>query len=170
MKWSLPEGVQSWKEFLEKYQVVFLVLMIGIMLMLLPGNEREYEPASPSTEVESVTQFDLDAFEQRLSKSLSKVEGAGETSVLLTLKSGSRQILAQNLEQDGDHTISTAVTVGGSGSGQEVVPLQTVGPQFQGALIICPGGEQPQVRLRLVAAVAALTGLSSNHISVCKST
>ena len=170
MKYSLPEGARKWMDSLKQYRTVLLVLFVGMALMLLPTGEREVLQESPIQETEAAEQFDLEEFEQRLARTLSQVEGAGETTVMLTLKSGSRQILAQNLEQDGDRTVSTAVTVGGSGSGQEVVPLQTVGPQFQGALVICPGGEEPQVRLRLVAAVTALTGLGSNHISICKST
>ena len=170
MKYSLPEGARKWMDSLKQYRTVLLVLFVGMALMLLPTGEREVRQESPTQETEAAEWFELEEFEQRLARTLSQVEGAGETTVMLTLKSGSRQILAQNLERDGDRTVSTAVTVGGSGSAQEVVPLQTVGPQFQGALVICPGGEEPQVRLRLVAAVTALTGLGSNHISICKST
>lgn len=172
MNWSLPDGVQKWKELLERYRTVLLVLVVGVALMLLPTGEKEavQTHSDPNKEAVETEAFDLEAFEERLSQTLSEVDGAGETTVMLTLKSSGRRILAQDLERDGERTVTTAVTVGGSGSGQEVVPLQTLGPQFQGALVVCPGGEDPQVRLRLVDAVAALTGLGSDHISICKRT
>ena len=44
-------------------------------------------------------------------------------------------------------------------SGEEAVLVTQRYPTFQGALVICPGGEDPAVRLALTQAVAALTGL-----------
>ncbi len=170
MKWSLPEGLEKWKLGLEKYRTVMIVLAVGVALMLFPTGERQHDSDIASREAGASESFELEAFEQRLARTLSQIDGAGETTVMLTLKSSSRQVLAQNLEQNGERTISTAVTVGKLGSDQAVVPLQTVAPQFQGALVICPGGGDPQVRLRLVEAVTALTGLGSSHISVCERT
>ena len=60
-------------------------------------------------------------------------------------------------------------TIACTSSASDVVPLQTVAPQFRGALVVCPGGDDPQVRLAVMEAVSAVTGLGSNHISVCKS-
>lgn len=55
----------------------------------------------------------------------------------------------------------------GTGS-QEVVPLQTLAPEFQGALIVCQGGGDPAVRLNVLQAVSALTGLGADKISICQ--
>ena len=56
-----------------------------------------------------------------------------------------------------------------AGSGrEEAVALQQVYPQFQGALVVCTGGDDPAVQLKLVEAVSALTGLGSDKISICK--
>ena len=89
--------------------------------------------------------------------------------MVLTLDSGSRRVLAQDLEQEGDGSgSSTVVTIGGGSAGEAVVPLQTLAPDFRGALVVCPGGNDPQVKLRLLEAVSALTGLSSHRISVCE--
>ena len=37
-----------------------------------------------------------------------------------------------------------------------------------GAAVLCQGGDDPLVRLRLTEALTALTGLSSNRVTVCK--
>ena len=49
-----------------------------------------------------------------------------------------------------------------------MVSLQTVAPQFRGALVVCPGGGDAQIRLKLIEAVSALTGLGADRISVCQ--
>lgn len=165
VKW--PEPVQRWKEALGRYKYALLVVALGAVLLLLPtgagdASQREYPPA------DQTDSFDLEAFEEKLERVLSQVDGAGETSVVLTLDGGSRQVLAQNLEQDSaGGGASTTVTVGQGSGSQAVVPLQTMAPSFRGALVVCPGGSDPQVKLRLMEAVSALTGLGSDRISIC---
>lgn len=166
MKWKWPETAQRWKGALGKYSYVLLVMAVGAVLLLLPTGGRD----SPDTpEQEEGASFDLEAFEEKLERALSQVEGAGETRVVLTLDGGSRQVLARNQDKDGDGGGSNTVVTVGKGSGQqEVVPLQTVAPQFRGALIVCPGGGNAATRLKLIEAVSALTGLGSDRISVCQ--
>lgn len=169
MKLSLTALPEYWKKKLKEYGPVLLILLAGI-LMMLPSERTEEKMQRSGGDNSLYEEFDLASFEERLSETLSKVEGAGETTVMLSLRSGSRRVLAQNVERDGEQTVSTAVTLGKGSGTQEVVELQTFGPQFQGALVVCPGGEDPQVRLRLAASVSALTGLGSDRISICKHT
>ena len=166
MKWKWPEAAQRWKGALGKYSYVLLVIAAGVVLLLLPSGGRD-SPKAPDREEE--TAFDLDAFEEKLGRTLSQVEGAGEVQVVLTLDGGSRQVVARNQEREGDGgTSNTVVTVGKGSGAQEVVPLQTVAPRFRGALVVCPGGGDPQVRLRIIGAVSAVTGLGADRISVCQ--
>ncbi|RHR05622.1 stage III sporulation protein AG [Pseudoflavonifractor sp. AF19-9AC] len=164
MKEGWPALVRQWKGALGKYGYVLLVIGVGALLLLWPGGG-ETETVSVQ---ESGTYFDLEEFEARLEKALSHIEGAGEVSVVLTLESDGRQVLAQDRDTDGaGGGTSTTVTVGRGGGTEEVVPLQTFTPDFRGALVICPGGGEAQVRLRLVEAVSAVTGLGSDRISIC---
>ncbi len=169
MKWKWPEAVQRWKGALKNYQYVLLVIAAGVGLLLLPaggGGSRQGEETPVQEEGAS---FDLEAFEKKLAQTLSQVEGVGEARVVLTLDGGSRQVLARDQDRDGNGGGSNTVVTVGKGSGtQEVVPLQTVAPQFRGALVVCPGGGDAQVRLRLIQAVSALTGLGADRISVCQ--
>ena len=165
MKEGWPALVRRWKGALGKYGYVLLVIAVGAALLLWPGGGEQETVLTQ----ESETYFDLEEFETKLEQALSRIEGAGEVSVVLTLESDGRQVLAQDQELAGDGgSASTVVTVGQGSGTQEVVPLQTVAPSFRGALVICPGGGNPQVRLELIQAVSALTGLSSNHITVCQ--
>ena len=55
-----------------------------------------------------------------------------------------------------------------AGGGEEPVKIKTVGPAYRGALIVCDGADSAVVRLQVTQCVSALTGLSSNQISVIK--
>lgn len=167
MKIPWPSGLAAWKKGLERYGYVLLVVAVGMVLLLWPQGEEKKEDTVQETVQED---FDLEAFEEKLEKTISQIQGAGEAQVVLSLQSSSRQVLAQDREQGSQGDASTTTVTVGRGSGsQDVVPLQTVAPQFRGALVVCPGGDDPQVRLAVMEAVSAVTGLGSNHISVCKS-
>lgn len=153
-----------------KYKYVFFVMLLGVFLLLLPDRDREEQVGTAVLEEEAP--FQVEAVEQKLEEALSKVEGAGQVTVVLTVKGGSRRILAQDrtvTERDGDRdvTVSTVVVSRGSGT-EDTITLQQISPEFQGALVVCSGGEDPAVRLNLVEAVSALTGLGADRISVCK--
>lgn len=159
---------------LEKYKFVLLVLLAGVLLLLLPmpggDSGKGQEEAAQAGELA----FDLDGLEHKLEEALSRVEGAGKVSVVLTVKASTRQVLAQDVTfaqrgEERDEGATTVVVSKGSGR-EEAVPLQQIYPQFQGALVVCSGGDDPLVQLKLVEAVSALTGLGSDKISICKGT
>lgn len=55
----------------------------------------------------------------------------------------------------------------GSGT-QDVVVTEQVYPTYQGAVIVCQGADDPAVCLSVTEAVAVLTGLGSEKITVVK--
>lgn len=139
-----------------------------MMLPMGPSGGSEEAQGPPEGE----GQFDLELFEEKLSQVLSDIQGAGKTRVVLTLKSGSRQILAQNVERDGERSSASAVTVGQGAGTEGVVPLYTLTPQFQGALVVCPGGGDRRSscgcwrRSRPSPAWAATASLSVKEIKI----
>lgn len=156
---------------LKKYKYVLLVALVGAALLLWPSPPGETAQAPPQTAAREDL-FRVGELEDRLERSLSQVEGAGEVTVVLTLKEGPRQVLAQNgsATQEGERTVretDTVVLSKGTGT-QEAVKLQELGPAYQGALVVAQGGDDPKVRLALSGAVCALTGLRTDQISICK--
>ena len=167
-QWKLPEGA-VWKA-LDQYKYVLIVIAAGILLLLWPTGERKQNAGTDSTADVRET-FDLDALEKKLSRTLSKVEGAGEVTVALTVKSGMEQVLASDrttsVSERGSSVEEETVLVN-SGGGQETVLLTQKYPTFQGALVVCEGGDNAEIRLLLTQAVSALTGLGADRITVCK--
>ena len=165
-QWKLPEGAV--RSALDRYKYVLIVIAAGIILLLWPTGERNDGTAAPANVRET---FDLDALEEKLSRTLSMVEGAGEVTVTLTVKSGMEQVLASDratsVSERGSSVEEETVLVN-TGSGQETVLLTQKYPTFQGALVVCQGGDSAEVRLLLTQAVSALTGLGADRITVCK--
>lgn len=157
---------------LKKYKYAVLVLLLGIALMLLPFGKKE---ETTETEVQVETLSDeayAQALEQRLEDMLCQVSGAGQVRVMLTMQTGSRteyqtDTQISNSETQSQEERKTVILSEGSAYDKAAVSAVQY-PRFQGALILCQGADQSTVRLSLVNAVAALTGLSSGQITVIK--
>ena len=160
----------DWKALFEQYKFALLVIGAGIFLLLLPTGGRE-KPAVET--LGGQENFDLPAFEEKLGLILSNINGAGQVEVILTVTGTTRQVFAQDnresvRESGNELTESTVVVSKGSGT-QEALLVETVYPKFQGAVVVCEGGNDPAVKLKLMEAVSALTGLGADKISVCMS-
>ncbi|SBW03507.1 putative stage III sporulation protein AG [uncultured Eubacteriales bacterium] len=164
--------LKGWGEKLvglfSQYKYVFLVILVGVILLLLPSFGGEEEAVPTPALVGSTVEFDLAAMEEKLADAISEISGAGKAKVILTLKSGPRQVVAVDESASADENSSTTVVVSKGSGTQDAVVLQQVYPQYQGALIICPGGGEAAVKLKITEAVAAVTGLGAARISVCK--
>ena len=164
---KLPWDAGRLGVLLKRWQPALLVLAVGLLLLLWPtGSDDASERAAESGATAADWSEQTHALEAQLSAALSQIEGVGEATVVLTLDSGARQELAAD-ETEGERT---AVIIS-TGSGQEeAVRVQEFFPRYRGALIVCDGGGEARVKLRVLQAVQAVTGLSANQISICERT
>ena len=157
--------------FLKQYKIVLAFIAVGIVLLMLPQDKRDPGETDSIGLSDTEEPFSVDDLEVKLSELLSQIEGAGEVSVMLTVRSGMEQILAMDKnrsEQDLEYETQEKTVVISDGDGEKVVLIGQNYPIFQGALIVCQGGDDPAVQFQLTKAVSVLTGLSSNRITVCK--
>jgi stage III sporulation protein AG len=168
VQWKPPEGA-VWK-LLDQYKYILIVIAAGVILLLWPTGDRE-QKVEAGQRAQAGDVFDLSALEEKLSQTLSKVEGAGEVTVTLSVKNGMEQVLASDrttsVTERGSSVEEETVLVNSGGS-QEAVLLTQRYPTFQGALVVCQGGDDAEIRLTLTQAVSALTGLGADRITVCK--
>ena len=165
------ERGKALRELLNRNKFVLLVILAGAVLLLLPGLPGDGQAAERSAQAEEAP-FQVEALEARMEDALSRISGVGEVRVVLTLQSGPRQILAQDTDslvrgEETEASLSTVIVSKGGGV-EGTVTLQQISPQYQGALVVCSGGGNPSVRLQVVEAVSALTGLGADRISVCE--
>lgn len=164
-------------EKLKKFKYVLIVLAAGILILLMPIGSGTKSGAVGGQELR-IPAFSLEEQERKLEEALSKIEGAGKVTVVLTLKSDMEQEIAYDEERDlrtGDGGLyesdskSKAVTLPAGSGRQSPITVKYVYPRYQGALVITQSSS-PEVKLQIVNAVAALTGLSTDRISVVKGT
>ncbi len=158
-----------------RYKYVLLVAALGVILLLLPRQESGTDNSSKTEQLSENTDSVRD-LEKEMESILSKMSGVGRVDVMLTLESGGELVLATDStlrysgspqNPDDYDRSSETVTVSG-GNGTEVVVTQERSAKFRGALIVCDGGDNDAVRLRIMEAVCALTGLGSDRVAVVR--
>ncbi len=161
------ENVLSLAQRLGKYKYAVGVILLGVFLMLLPSGEKKSSEAA-----ESADPFDRLAVQQEMEGILRTVDGAGKLRLMLSVDSGSELELACDMsateEERGSSNKTQTVVIDRGSSTEEVVVTKSRFPRFTGALIVCEGAGSASVRLNLVNAVSALTGLTADKISVVK--
>lgn len=170
-KGKLPKPLAA----LLRYKYALLVAAAGVALLLWPESPAAslgggQEAAQTSAGAEDAAR----EMEEAMEDILEKIQGVGRVDVMLTLQSGGERILAADsalrysgstqAPDDYDRSSET-VTVSRDG-GQDVVVTQEIYPQYRGALVVCEGGGSDGVRLQVVEAVSALTGLGSDRVAV----
>lgn len=163
------EGV---RKLWNKYKYVALVLLIGVGLLLWPVGTGSGEKPLP----EQVLQISERDLETEMAEILGMISGVGQVRVLLTVESDGEKQLAQdtNLSYRGDsaapedYSRSSETVLVDDGSGDTAVVIRTMQPTYRGALVVCQGGGQADVKLAVTEAVAVLTGLPADRITVAK--
>lgn len=117
-------------------------------------------PAKQKTvaEPEAVPECSAESEQERLEDVLEQIDGVGAASVLLSYRTSAE---TEYLSDDAGTVILSA----GSGA-QAAVVCRTIQPACQGAVIVCSGGGDAAVKLRVVEAVSKFTGLGAGEISV----
>ena len=152
---------------LEKFKYPALILLLGLTLILWPSRKQPPE-AQPVQERAAEAAENIDA---RMEAILSCIDGAGQVRVLLTKRTGDETVYQtdETVSTGSDAKSRSVTTVMAGASGSEIpVIRQMVYGQYRGALIVCQGADSPSVRLQLVNAVAGLTGLPTDRITVIK--
>jgi len=166
------EGV---RKLWDKYKFVGLTVLIGVGLLLWPSGRKTTDASgsSPAAAAPAGAERDLQADMEEI---LGTISGVGQVKVLLTVDSDGERQLAQNTElaysgstaapEDYSRRSETVLVDGTEGDGTVVV--RTVYPTYRGALVVCQGGDRAEVKLAVTEAVAALTGLSADRVTVAK--
>ena len=155
------------KELVGKYKYVLAVLLLGMVLMAVPeGRKTEDVP------VEETVATQQTGLEERLEMILSQIEGVGRVEVLLTEKIGPETVF----QRDEDSTVTAesqtqrieTVIIQNENRGEYALVQREDPPQYLGAIVVCQGAQNPSVQLQIAEAVAAVTGIGTDRITVLK--
>ncbi len=177
-----------------KKDQILILLLSGILLIVIAmpaerttkeavgkgrnGEQEEISVADTQTEY-------LQYLEQKLSNTLSQIEGAGEVTVMVTLKSSAEKVVEKDQTTD-QEAVTESDSQGGTrttkqenreestvytqGDGQDQSPYvsKELSPKIEGVVVVAQGGDQAVVKQNITEAVEALFGIESHKIRIMK--
>lgn len=157
---------------LGKYKYAILIFAIGLALMLIPDTVSIRSKTEKSVSQEPVSDNYSDTIQQELETILGYIQGAGNVKVMLKEQSGSETVYQTNedhSESDSSSATKTnVITITDSSRGEYGLIRQINPPKYQGAIVLCQGADDPNVRLSIADAVSKITGLGTDKIAVLK--
>ena len=157
----------KWMRLFQKFKFVILIVAVGVILMMIPADKDSKESSQQPTP--SVSEKSLN---DELAEILSKIDGAGDVRVLLTVSAGEQTLYQTDdevsVDENSSNTKIKTVIVTNSEKSQVGLIKQINPPQYLGAVILCEGADSPSVRLAVLDAVSKATGLGSDKISILK--
>ncbi len=150
-------------------KTIFLAIgaILGVLLLLFGSFA-----GTRSEETEDVSEEalrDPDAYardlEARVVEICTGVKGAGKVRAAVTLKGGYRAVYATDAKNSSSGYQSSTVLVG-SGASEEAILVCYENPEIAGIGIVCEGGDDAEVRARIVSLVSATFSIGANKIFV----
>lgn len=192
-KW-MRQTINKIKNGKIKKDQIFIFFLAGILLLViaLPSgkkNENGSEESSSAYEQRNSADEDQDTYvgymEERLEAILSQVDGAGEVSVMITLKSSSEKIVEKDIQSDKEDVTETdsqggsrvtmssnrgesTVYDGEGTNGQTPYISKELSPEVEGVVVIAQGGDDAVVVKNITEAVQALFGIDTHKIRIMK--
>lgn len=160
MKFFLPEKFKGGQG---RAALAFLIGGLAMLLILL--SELFPTQANTTSQQENRTTNAIDyqaQLETRLEELISQMEGAGKTTVMLTLESSEEMIYAVDTRSDTQQSQQTHVLLGDGTALKETIYQ----PQVRGAAVLCEGGGDVRIAAKITEMVSALLDLPSNRICV----
>lgn len=185
----------DWKLSKEKKESIAIVFLLGVFFLLI-GNPLSVSDKKKDTvdlkkdvvSTEEISEVDsknayIESLENKLEKTISGMEGAGKVLVMITLKDGGEKILDKNQPYESSSETNKEEEkkseMSSMKSNQETVLIEVDGnttpiviqeryPDVEGVVIVCEGGDNQELTLRIKEAVQALFSLEPHRIVVCK--
>ena len=171
-------------------KLAIIVGFFGILLIFVSGMIPKKGSEAESSKIKSDTAVNSEMHRELLEKNLayavSKIEGAGNPQVLVTLENTAETIYAteerKNKEasedkssgevtrkKESDDCEKKYITIKDSEGTEHALAVKKIEPKVKGVVIICPGGDDPIVRNRITEAVTTALSITSKRVYVTKS-
>ena len=154
----------DFRTLLEKQNRTRLAVVLGgaAMLLLLLS---ELLPAKPS-EIPAASASQASAYREQLEAQLQdligQIDGAGATTVMVTLETGEETVYATDTQSGQTQSQETHVLLDDGTALAQTVYY----PQVCGVAVVCDGGGDVRVAARITELVRALLDISSTRICV----
>lgn len=147
--------MNKYLEKLKNNKIIAVILIIGIVLMLVPSDRKEKI-------VKDNTEY-AENLEKDLCEMISRIEGAGEVYVMVTLEDKGQTFPLTDVNGKGESIQQKTVSVSG-----EIAISKENYPKVRGVAVAASGADRSSVRENIVEAAQALTGAELHNIKVFK--
>lgn len=178
----------------EKREKAVIIFLLGIFFLLaatpVSGSKKTKKTQQADTgekKEETVKTSSNDAYiealENKLEQTIAGMEGAGKVLVMITLKDSGEKILDKNQpyesesskeKEEGKESERTSirsdqetVLIEQEGNQEPIVVLEKY-PEIEGVVVVCEGGGNSALALRIKEAVQALFSIDAHKVVVCK--
>ncbi len=198
-------GNKKWKEWfdglksgekLPKRNQLIIILLIGILLLVIVipvenpqekgarKTEGQETLSASAGEAQAAGEYE-EYLERKTAKLLQEVEGAGEVTVMVTLRSGGQKIIEKD-QSSTSQTTEEEDSEGGTRSMKDQSSDKTsiyeqysdgssspyvskeLSPEIEGVVVIAEGGDDAVVVKNITEAVQALFGVEAHKIKIMK--
>ena len=155
---KILEKIKSNKKL--QYTIIFIAIVLVVIIFFINTFRSE-------TKTENVDQIDayVSSLEDRLSQTLSNVQGAGKVSVVITVESGMETVIAKKTTTTDNAGIITTEETPILVNGKTVV-LKELYPKITGVLIVAGGADNISVLYKLQQATVSLLDVNLNQIQI----
>lgn len=184
------------QEFIKKFpltknqQNIILILGIsGIAMIFISGlitPKKEKNISCNCSKIETSMTAKKKSLEESLENIVSGINGAGKAKVLITFEGTPETVYATEEKKnneasedksEGDITRKKEsndsekrfITVKDSDGGEKALAVTELEPKIKGAVVICPGADDPIVKNRITEAVTTALNINSNRVCITKS-
>jgi stage III sporulation protein AG len=188
--WDLSKIKQTIEKLLSSKNHSQSIILLGLAGLLLISISSFFKSDSKKPSVKENTNITSENRQEKLQQNLesviSTVEGAGKAKVLVTFESAAETVYAteerKNKEASEDKSAGEVtrkkesddcekkyITIKDSEGTEHALAVTEIEPKVKGVIVICPGGDNPVVRRRIVEAVTTALNIPSKRVCVTKS-
>lgn len=164
---------------------ILILAFLGIALILFNFPlKKDTPPITPSNpKVDNLETFELQ-IKKELENILSKMDGVGKVSVMVTLENSSEMVYSENYtenkrenrEEDSQGGKRNTVEYNKTGQlviirragNEEPVVIKEIMPKIRGVMVVSENGDNPKVKLEITKAIQSVLDVPAYKISVVK--
>ena len=177
---NITNKIQNSKFFtklknIKHIDIIIVIIFICVLLIVYYSDSFSFsknEETQNNVRFTSYSSYTND-LETRLSNVLSKIDGAGKVSVMITLDGSPELIIAYNTEESNkfldtnDSTIikKEPIIISENGSSSPLILSEKL-PNVKGVIIVAQGANDVAVKLNLISATTKLLNITVNSIEI----
>lgn len=161
----------------KKMLLCVLLLAAGITGLLISELPESSEASSTRTTTEAYQSSEkeyTEDLEERLTLLISRIDGVGAVTVMVTLESSVEDVYlhnfdyGENIDSGGKSNIEQKdeYVIVDDGQSENGIIVRVNQPKIRGVAVVCDGGGSDVIRTRITETVTALLDISSARVSV----